>query len=61
MFAAKAANRPEVAIAVRHVLPKHRRDAVVHCSVNFAIAVLAEAGLSFLGSGPCRPTPSWAA
>lgn len=59
VFAAKAANRPEVAIAVRHVLPNIGGMLIVQCSVNFAIAVLAEAGLSFLGLGTMPPTPSW--
>ncbi len=59
IFAAKAANRPELAIAVRHVLPNIGGMLIVQCSVNFAIAVLAEAGLSFLGLGTMPPTPSW--
>lgn len=59
VFAARAANRSGFAIAVRHVLPNISGMLVVQCSVNFAIAVLAEAGLSFLGLGTKPPTPSW--
>ncbi len=32
---------------------------VVQCSVTFALAVLAEAALSFLGLGTPPPVPSW--
>lgn len=59
IFAARAANRPLFKIAVRHVLPNISGMLVVQASVNFAIAVLAEAGLSFLGLGTAPPTPSW--
>ncbi|GAA2237492.1 hypothetical protein GCM10010413_42850 [Promicromonospora sukumoe] len=59
VLAARAANRGEVAIAARHVLPNIAGTVLVQCSVNFAIAVLAEAGLSFLGLGTPPPTPSW--
>jgi len=59
VFAARAANRSGLSIALRHVLPNISGMLVVQCSVNFAIAVLAEAGLSFLGLGTKPPTPSW--
>ncbi|PZR53481.1 ABC transporter permease [Xylanimonas oleitrophica] len=59
VLAARAANRPAWAIAVRHVLPNIAGLVVVQCSVNYALAVLAEAGLSFLGLGTAPPTPSW--
>ena len=59
VFAAKAANRSGLAIAIHHVLPNIGGMIVVQCSVNFSIAVLAEAGLSFLGLGTKPPTPSW--
>jgi ABC-type dipeptide/oligopeptide/nickel transport system permease subunit len=57
--AARAANRPAWAIAWRHVLPNIAGIAVVQASVNFGLAVLAEAALSFLGLGTAPPTPSW--
>ncbi len=59
IFAARASNRPETAIALRHVVPNIGGMLIVQCSVNFALAVLAEAGLSFLGLGTVPPTPSW--
>ena len=44
---------------VRHVLPNVSSLVIVQASVSFAIAILAEAALSFLGFGTPPPTPSW--
>jgi peptide/nickel transport system permease protein len=41
------------------VLPNVTALVIVQSSVAFAIAVLAEAALSFLGLGTPAPTPSW--
>ncbi|MFJ1991842.1 ABC transporter permease [Streptomyces asiaticus] len=59
VIAARAAGRGPFAIAVRHVLPNVSSLVIVQASVGFAIAVLAEAALSFLGFGTPPPTPSW--
>lgn len=59
VLAARAAGRPRSFIAVRHVLPNISGLILVQASVSFAIAVLAEAALSFLGFGTRPPTPSW--
>jgi peptide/nickel transport system permease protein len=59
VLAARAASQSRFRIAVRHVLPNIIGIVVVQCSVSFALAVLAEAGLSFLGLGTPPPTPSW--
>jgi peptide/nickel transport system permease protein len=59
ILAARAAGRRRPAIAVRHVLPNIAGLLLVQSSVSFAIAVLAEAALSFLGFGTRPPTPSW--
>ena len=58
-LAARAAGRSPVAIGLRHVLPNVTSLITVQASVGFAIAVLAEAALSFLGFGTPPPTPSW--
>jgi peptide/nickel transport system permease protein len=58
-LAARAAGRTRRAIARRHVLPNIAPLLIVACSVSFAIAVLAEAALSYLGFGTRPPTPSW--
>ncbi|MBM6590431.1 ABC transporter permease [Brevibacterium sp. RIT 803] len=57
--AAKASNRTAPAIAIVHVLPNIAGMVIVQASVAFAISVLAEAGLSFLGLGTQAPVPSW--
>lgn len=59
VLAARAASQSRFRIAVRHVLPNIVGMVVVQSSVSFALAVLAEAGLSFLGLGTPPPTPSW--
>jgi peptide/nickel transport system permease protein len=59
VLAARAAGRRRFGIAVRHVLPNVVGLIIVQASVAFAIAILAEAGLSFLGFGTAPPVPSW--
>ncbi|MFI0777649.1 ABC transporter permease [Streptomyces sp. NPDC021212] len=59
VIAARAAGRGPFAIGLRHVLPNVSSLVIVQASVGFAIAVLAEAALSFLGFGTPPPTPSW--
>lgn len=46
-------------ILARHVFPNVTAPLIVHASLNFAAAVLAEASLSFLGLGNKPPNPSW--
>lgn len=57
--AARAAGRGWLFLAGRHVLPNIAGILIVQASVNFAVAVLAEAALSYLGLGTPPPTPSW--
>ncbi|GAA1856574.1 ABC transporter permease [Paeniglutamicibacter psychrophenolicus] len=59
VLAARAAAQRPVRIAVRHVLPNITGMLLIQCSVTFALAVLAEAALSFLGLGTPPPVPSW--
>lgn len=59
VLAARSAGRRRAGIAVHHVLPNVTSLLIVQASVSFAIAVLAEAALSFLGFGTPPPTPSW--
>ncbi|HEY9293825.1 MAG TPA: ABC transporter permease, partial [Microlunatus sp.] len=57
--ASRAAGRGWWFLAGRHVLPNIGGLLIVQASVNFAVAVLAEAALSYLGLGTPAPTPSW--
>lgn len=57
--AARISQVPELVIAWRHIWPNIRAMAIVQASVAFALAILAEAALSFLGLGASPPNPSW--
>jgi peptide/nickel transport system permease protein len=46
-------------IFARHLLPNVSSVLIVQATVAFAIAILAEAALSYLGLGTPPPTPSW--
>jgi len=46
-------------IFMRHLLPNVSSVLIVQATVAFAIAILAEAALSYLGLGTPPPTPSW--
>lgn len=46
-------------IAAGHVLPNITGVLVVQGTIQFAVAILAEAGLSYLGLGVQPPDPSW--
>ncbi|MCA9834106.1 MAG: ABC transporter permease [Thermomicrobiales bacterium] len=43
----------------RHVFPNVTAPLIVHSSLNFATAVLAEASLAYLSLGNKPPSPSW--
>ena len=57
--AARAMGRSGAAIAIRHALPNIAGGIAVQATIQFAVAILAEAGLSYLGLGIQPPAPSW--
>ncbi len=59
VLAARVAGRRGPAIAMRHVLPNIAGLVIVQCSVSYAVAILAEAALSYLGLAGGPTTPSW--
>jgi len=59
VLAARVAGRRGPGIAVKHVLPNIAGLVIVQCSVSYAIAILAEAALSYLGLGAGPTTASW--
>lgn len=59
VLAARAAGKGDVAITFGHVLPNIISVIVVQATISFAIAILAEAALSYLGVGSQPPDPSW--
>jgi peptide/nickel transport system permease protein len=56
---AKAIGRSNAGIIWKHILPNILSSLVVQGTVQFAIAILAEAGLSYLGLGTQPPHASW--
>jgi peptide/nickel transport system permease protein len=59
VLAARTGGRNRRATFWRHVLPNIAPSLIVQSTVLFAIAILAEAALSYLGLGTPAPTPSW--
>ena len=57
--AARVSKVPELQIAIRHVCPNIAGLVIVQSSVYFALAILAEAALSYLGLGTAPPAASW--
>ena len=59
VLAARAAGKGRLLITVEHVLPNIASVLIVQATIQFALAILAEAGLSYLGLGTQPPQPSW--
>ncbi|CAM4055180.1 ABC transporter permease [Comamonas aquatilis] len=59
VMAARACGKSRWAITVQHVLPNIASMLVVQATIQFALAILAEAALSYLGLGTQPPQPSW--
>ena len=59
ILAARAAGKGGFRITLDHVLPNIASVLLVQATIQFALAILAEAALSYLGIGAQPPTPSW--
>ena len=59
VLAARACGKGTFAITIEHVLPNIMSVLIVQATIRFAIAILAEAALSYLGLGTQPPQPSW--
>jgi peptide/nickel transport system permease protein len=59
VLAARACGKGSFSITVEHVLPNVLSVLIVQATIRFAIAILAEAALSYLGLGTQPPQPSW--
>jgi peptide/nickel transport system permease protein len=57
--AARAQGAAPLYILVRHVMPNATAPIIVQASLAVGRAILAEAGLSYLGLGTQPPLPSW--
>lgn len=57
--AAAAMGQTPFGITRHHILPNVASVLIVQATIQFAVAILAEAGLSYLGLGAQPPVPSW--
>ena len=57
--AAKVDGAGPLRISLRHVLPGLANTIVVQAALIFAVGMLIQAGLAFIGFGPPIPQPSW--
>ena len=59
VLAARASGKGKFRITIEHVLPNILSILIVQATIQFALAILAEAALSYLGLGTQPPQPSW--
>jgi peptide/nickel transport system permease protein len=59
IMAARMAGKGNVRITLEHVLPNIGGQVIVQVTIQLAMAILTEAGLSFLGLGLPPPAPTW--
>ncbi|WP_082735810.1 ABC transporter permease [Polycladidibacter stylochi] len=59
LLAARLAGKGRLRITLEHVLPNIANLLIVQASIQLSMAILAEAGLSYLGLGAQPPLTSW--
>ncbi|MEQ1942805.1 ABC transporter permease [Mesorhizobium sp. VNQ89] len=59
VLAARAAGKGPMLITIEHILPNITTLLLVQGTIQFALGILAEASLSYLGLGAQPPMPSW--
>jgi peptide/nickel transport system permease protein len=59
ILAARAAGKGSTLITIEHILPNIATLLLVQGTIQFALGILAEAGLSYVGLGAQPPMPSW--
>lgn len=59
VWAARVAGKGDIAISLEHVLPNIAAALIVQGTIQFALGIAAEAGLSYVGLGAQPPQPSW--
>jgi peptide/nickel transport system permease protein len=59
VLAARASGKGKALITIEHILPNIASILLVQGTIQFALGILAEAGLSYLGLGAQPPMPSW--
>ena len=59
ILAARVAGKSLFPISMQHILPNLSGLLIVQAAIQFALGVVAEAGLSYVGLGVQPPMPSW--
>jgi len=59
VVAARALGGRDTRLVVRHILPNTLPPLIIQATTSFPVAILAEAGLAYLGLGTQPPHPSW--
>lgn len=59
VVAAESLGRSRWGITITHILPNLANLIIVQVSIQLGLAILTEAGLSFLGLGMAPPAPTW--
>jgi peptide/nickel transport system permease protein len=59
ILAARAAGKGTAQITIEHILPNMATLLLVQGTIQFALGILAEASLSYVGLGAQPPMPSW--
>jgi peptide/nickel transport system permease protein len=59
ILAARAAGKGKAQITIEHILPNITAILLVQGTIQFALGILAESGLSYVGLGSQPPMPSW--
>ena len=57
--ASRSLGSPIVKTVYKHIIPNLLGKVIVQCSITFALTVVIEASLSYLGLGSQPPNPSW--
>jgi peptide/nickel transport system permease protein len=59
VVAARALGAGDARLIFRHIVPNTLAPLIVQATTSFPVAILAEAGLAYLGLGTQPPHPSW--
>jgi peptide/nickel transport system permease protein len=59
IMAARVSGKGAARISLEHILPNIGNTLVVQATIQFALGILAEAALAYVGLGVQPPTPSW--
>ena len=59
IMAARAAGKNKTRITIEHIVPNMANVLIVQATVAFALGIILEAGLAYVGLGTQPPLPSW--